>query len=241
MPKLPINYENACIYEIVCKDVNVTKKYIGSTTNLTQRRRLHKSDCNNINGKCFNLYVYRFIRENGGWQKWNMVLVENVKDCKDKEHLDQRERFYIESLKTELNKNIPTRTQTEYREANKDIISEKNKIYRDKNKEKIAENKKHYYEENKDKIAENKKIYRDKNKEKIAENKKRYYEENKDKIAEYYKIYNEKNKDRIREHCKKNKDIIAENKKRYYKKKTEKLTEQKKLNKVKHHYLVRCS
>ena len=173
MPKLPINYENACIYEIVCKDVNVTKKYIRSTTNLTQRRRLHKSDCNNINGKCFNLYVYRFIRENGGWQKWNMVLVENVKDCKDKEHLDQRERFYMEEKQAELNKNILTRTQTEYREANKDIISEKNKIYRDKNKEKIAENKKHYYEENKD------------------------------KIAEYYKIYNEKNKDRIREHCKK--------------------------------------
>ena len=34
MPRLAINYENACIYEIVCKDVNVTQRYVGSTTNL---------------------------------------------------------------------------------------------------------------------------------------------------------------------------------------------------------------
>ena len=47
MPKLPTNYEKACTYEIVYKDINITERDIGSTTNLVQRRRQHKSNCNN--------------------------------------------------------------------------------------------------------------------------------------------------------------------------------------------------
>ena len=99
MPKLPINYQKACIYEIVCKDVNITQRYVGSTTNLIQRRREHKKVCNNENIKAYNYYVYQFIRENGGFENWDVVLIEQVIDCKDKENLHKRERYYIEEKK----------------------------------------------------------------------------------------------------------------------------------------------
>ena len=107
MTKLPINYQKACIYEIVCKDVNITERYVGSTTNLIQRRRDHKTNCNNEKGKKYNAFKYQFIRENGEWENWDVVLIEQVIDCKDKQNLHKRERYYIESLKAELNKYIP--------------------------------------------------------------------------------------------------------------------------------------
>ena len=179
MPRLPINYENACIYEIVCKDVNITQRYIGSSTNLIKRRSQHKSDCNNEKSKQYNQYVYQFIRANGGFENWNIVLIEKLIDCKDKEHLHKQERYYIESLKAELNKQIPLRTskeryveniekykeyQKEYRENNKDEINEKQKEYNQDNKEKIVEQRKNYYQDNKEKIAVKNKEYREKNK-----------------------------------------------------------------------------
>jgi hypothetical protein len=119
IPKLPNKYEKACIYEIVCKDVNITQRYVGSTTNLIKRRYQHKSACNDEKCKQYNQYVYQFIRANGEWENWDIVLIEQVIDCKDKEHLHKRERHYIESLKAELNKRIPLRTLKEYREKNK--------------------------------------------------------------------------------------------------------------------------
>jgi len=181
MPRLPINYENACIYEIVCKDVNITEKYVGSTTNLIQRRRTHKTNCNNEKSKQYNIYVYQFIRENGGFVNWDVVLIEQVIDCKDKQNLHKRERFYIESLKAELNKYIPTRTDKERYEENKEVVAEHMKKYRENNKKKIAERTKEYYEENKNKIAKQRKEYRENNKEEIAKREKEY-RENKTRI-----------------------------------------------------------
>ena len=70
MPKLAVNYDNAFIYEIVYKDVNITERYVGSTTNLIQRRKQHKTACNNEKDKAHNVNVYQFIIENGGFENW---------------------------------------------------------------------------------------------------------------------------------------------------------------------------
>jgi hypothetical protein len=202
MPRLPINYENACIYEIVCKDVNITQRYIGSTTNLIKRRYAHKSNCNNENCNHYNQYVYQFIRANGGIVNWDVVLIEKVIDCKDKEHLHKRERFHVESLKAELNKQIPLRTQKEYDVDNR----EKKKEYRANNKNKIAEKRKIYYEENKEKYNEYQREYRANNKDKYKECRKEYCENNKNKLAEKRKIYYEENKEKYNEYREENKD-----------------------------------
>jgi hypothetical protein len=118
MPELPTNYEKACIYEIVYKDINITERDIGSTTNLVQRRRQHKSNCNNEKCNLYNTFVYQFIRNNSNWGNWDVVLIEQVIVCKDNENLHKWERYYIEEKKAELNKQLPMRSPKEYRENN---------------------------------------------------------------------------------------------------------------------------
>jgi len=212
MPRLPINYENACTYEIVCKDVNITQRYIGSTTNLIKRRFAHRSSCNNEKSKEYNYYVYQFIRENGSFDNWDVVLIEKVIDCKDKEHLHKRERFYIESLKAELNKRIPNRTQKEWLENNKNKIAE----YREKNIEKYNEYQREYRANNKNEINERQRISREKNMEKYKEYQREYYADNKDEKNEKQREYYEKNKEKYNEYREENMEKYKEYQRAYY-------------------------
>ena len=201
MTKTPINYSNSSIYKIVCKDIDIKDCYVGSTTNLIKRKHQHKNNCNNVNGKGYNYYVYRFIRDHGGFDNWDIILIEKF-DCKTKEELHRKERFYLETLGATLNKFIPTRTQKEYYEKNKDEINEKKKIYYQNNKDEIREKQKIYKQNNKDKIRDIDKIYQQINKDKIRDRKKIYQQINKDEIKKYKKIHYENNKDKISEKAK---------------------------------------
>jgi hypothetical protein len=49
--------------------------YVGHTTDFTKRKNNHKKSCNNSKSKDYNLKVYDFIRKNGGWDNWSIVLV----------------------------------------------------------------------------------------------------------------------------------------------------------------------
>ena len=113
MSKVEIDYSNTIIYKITCKDINITDVYVGHTTNFHTRKIAHKTCCNNIKSKDYNVNVYQFIRSNGGWESWNMVEVERY-NAIDKRNLETRERYWIELLKPSLNHNIPTRTNQEY-------------------------------------------------------------------------------------------------------------------------------
>ena len=67
------DYAKTVIYQIECKDPTITKTYAGHSTNLIKRRQKHKEICNKHNSKGHNSYVYQFIRENGGWDNWQVV------------------------------------------------------------------------------------------------------------------------------------------------------------------------
>ena len=177
------NYNKANIYKLCCKDTEIKDIYVGSTCNFTRRKCCHKSDCNNEKSKHYNLYVYRFIREHGGWSNWDMVLVEEVV-CENKNQLHKIEREYIEKLGATLNKQIPRRTEKEWYEVNKEYGKE----YYENNKEKIKEYGKEYRENNKEHSKEYGKKYYENNKEKIKENRKEYYEKNKEHSKEYRKL-----------------------------------------------------
>jgi hypothetical protein len=184
MPKKAIDYNKCIIYKIVSNDLTINDLYVGHTTNFTKRKQKHKSDCNNINSRSYNLKVYQFIRENGGWENWNMVLIENY-PCNNELEALARERYFYELLNGTLNSQYPNRSVKEYYNDNKDKIKQYNKQY-DKqyyidNKDKI----KQYREQNKDKIKECKRLYRQQNKDKI----KQYYNDNKEHIKQYQKEY----------------------------------------------------
>lgn len=136
MPRLPINYQNTIIYKICCKDPDVTDIYVGLTTDLRNRRNTHKCHCNNVKCSQYNSYMYRFIRDNGGWDNWQIVVVENF-PCQNKTEGEQRERYWLEYLHATLNKNVPTRTIEEYRTT--DTYKEYIKQYKIKNRERIKE------------------------------------------------------------------------------------------------------
>jgi len=143
-------YQNAIIYKLKhnedYEDLNI---YIGSTSNFKNRKYQHKTNCNNENRKHYSSKVYEYIRNNGGWDDWVMIPIEQY-SCNSKKELEIKERYYIDLLRPTLNKQIPTRTLKEWYENNKEKIKEQCKEYREANKEKT----KQYREANKEKIKE---------------------------------------------------------------------------------------
>ena len=142
MPRKAINYSNSCVYKICCNDINIKHCYVGSSTNFNKRRNQHKNDSNNENIKSYNLNVYKFIRDNGGWDNWGVVLVELYPDCKSREELVKFERYHMEQLEAKLNSQVPGRTRKEYRTNNSEKRKEYDKKYKRNNAEKIKEQKK---------------------------------------------------------------------------------------------------
>ena len=187
------DYYNACVYKIVCKDENITDTYIGSTKNFKNRMKGHKCNCNNIKRPGYNYKVYKFIRENGGWENWEMKKICDVK-CLDGYDLRKAEGEYILTLKPTLNQKIAGRTRGQYYVDNKDNIIEWNKKYYKDNKNHIQEYCKKYRSENKDKLKKTKAIYTLNHKEEKKIYDKKYREKNKDKIKAYLKAYRAKKK-----------------------------------------------
>ena len=117
-----------------------------------------------------------------------IILIERF-PCTHKYELKSRERYWIETLKADLNKNIPTRTKQEYQEDNKEQITQQRKEYYEANIEQIAEKVKEYREDHKEQIAEYAKEYYDTNFERIAKRNAIAYKETKDEFEDYEKIY----------------------------------------------------
>ena len=139
-----VKYDKSSIYKICCKDVNITGEYVGSTTNIQRRKTEHKHHCINDKSEKYNHPVYSYIRENGGWENFDFIEVEKF-NATDKNHLHTRERYWIELLKSELNCQIPMRTNKEWKEDNKEHIVEYKKKYAEDNREHIVETNKKYY------------------------------------------------------------------------------------------------
>jgi len=146
MPKTPIDYSKCCIYKICCKDPSINEIYVGSTTEIVKRRWNHKSKCNDPNSKEHNYNVYKFIRENGGWDNWDMVRIESF-PCESSEEVRQREREVFDELKPTLNIRRP-------KISNEEILEEaraRNKALYAVNPEKNRAKNKAWYAANQEK------------------------------------------------------------------------------------------
>ena len=174
-----VNYADGKIYRIVCNTTGLT--YYGSTVqSLYKRLYSHKK-----RKTCSSKIIIEA-------DNYEIILVETFA-CKSKEELHARERFYIESNEC-VNKQIPTRTRKEWRDANK----ENHKEYYEAHKEQIKEYQKEWREDNKEQNKE----YREANKEHIKEKHNEYYEANKEVLLAKHKEYCEANKEHIKEYKK---------------------------------------
>jgi hypothetical protein len=157
-------YSKTKIYKLVCNDIAITDCYVGHTTNWIKRKSKHKA-CVNLKDKTHSYHTkYDFIRNNGGWDNWSMILIEEY-PCNNKLQAEQRERYWIEELKAKLNYQTPSITIDEqkekrkiYYEKNKEQIKLKHKEWIDNNKDKIADWTHKYYIEHKDEIIQQHKI-----------------------------------------------------------------------------------
>tara|TARA_R110000823_G_scaffold312854_1_gene439914 strand:- start:186 stop:845 length:660 start_codon:yes stop_codon:yes gene_type:complete len=184
MPRPAIN--DYTFYKIVNINGDVDLCYVGSTCNMKQRRKSHKSDCNNENCKNYNLKLYKTIREYGGWDEFKMIEIGNETQL-TKRQAEQIEETYRVQLKANLNTLKCFKTEQE--------IKEYNKQYRIDNADKINEKAKQYYIDNPDKIKQ----YRIDNADKMKEYRKQYSIDNVDKLKEYRKQYSIDNPDKKKE------------------------------------------
>jgi hypothetical protein len=102
MPKVGVDYSNTIIYKIYCKDEKINDVYVGNTTNFTKRKYQHKICSKNTNDQYYKLKIYKIIRENGGWDNWDMVEIAKY-NCKDSAEARIREQEHYEKLKSTLN------------------------------------------------------------------------------------------------------------------------------------------
>jgi hypothetical protein len=137
MPKKEIDYKKTVIYKIVSKDLSNDFVYVGSTTDFTQRKYAHKRNCTNENNNTYTYKIYKTIRENGGWNEFQMIKIENY-PCNDKNDCLSRERYWFEQYHANMNSDIPGRKTKEYYKDKKVEILENKKIYDKLNKERIS-------------------------------------------------------------------------------------------------------
>lgn len=76
--------------------------YIGGTTNFSARKAQHKSRTLNPNDKEHNVYKYKMIRENGGWDMFRMVPLKTV-SVDSKRELEMEEEKFRELYKAKMN------------------------------------------------------------------------------------------------------------------------------------------
>jgi hypothetical protein len=176
MPKKTIDYSKTIIYKLVHKeDYNNENIYIGSTTDFVKRKYKHKSSCNNEKIGEYNEKKYQYIRNNGGWDCFNMIEIEKY-PCNDGNETRSREEYWRCHFNAQLNTIRAYRTDEQKKEQDKERYEQ--------NKEQKKEQKKEYYERNKEQRIEQDKTRYERNKKKILEQAKERYENHKDKLSE---------------------------------------------------------
>jgi len=124
-----------CVYSIQCLDENIKEFYIGSTDNLKKRINSHK--CLYLKNTDHRK-LYTFIRENGGWDNWEINYIQKFKFLTDEE-LREYEQWYIDTYKPELN----SQRAKGIDEERKRLAHRKRlKKFYEKNKEKIQQKRK---------------------------------------------------------------------------------------------------
>ncbi len=112
-----------CVYMIH----NNENLYIGSTCDFDRRIREHKASCKNENRKEYHFKIYKIIRECGGFDKFNIDIIEKFKLMED---WQEAEKTYIRNFQPNMNDT----TYKKNKDSNKMIKCECGKTYRKSNK-----------------------------------------------------------------------------------------------------------
>jgi len=123
------DFSKTIIYKIVHKDdPDNYECYVGYSTYFSNRKSCHKVACNNSNSSKYNMNLYQYIRENGGWDNFIMLEIEKY-PCNDDKEARSKERVWFDKIKPKLNFETPNRNKKEYHSEwvikNRDYLNEK--------------------------------------------------------------------------------------------------------------------
>lgn len=90
-----------CYYKIVCRNNSIKDLYIGQTVNLKKRISVHKHNYYRKDNK-----LYSFIKDNGGWFNFEFIIIEEF-TCDSYKMVREREKYWIDTLKANLNSMTP--------------------------------------------------------------------------------------------------------------------------------------
>jgi len=154
MPKKAIDYSNTIIYKIQHQD-NDDLLYVGHTTDFTKRKCKHKNCSNNPNDEAYNRKVYKMIRDNGGWDAFNMIEISKF-PCNDSKEASAEEDRIMREMKTTMNsyRAYTGLTKKEHKMQWDIDNADKVKKYRIDNKDKKRDYDKNYRIKNRAKIRE---------------------------------------------------------------------------------------
>jgi hypothetical protein len=200
------DYSQSCVYGFMKEE---KMYYVGSTYDLSNRYSGHKSHCNNENSHKYNYRIYKFMRENGGFDSFEIVKIRDCPECKTKKELKIYERKYYDHYNPELNHYKPQLTEDElinFKEQknetqrndyaqNPEKYNIRNKKYREENAESVKAYRDKYREENAEKL----KLSRAENTENNRIYKEKYYEENAEKLKLCNEKYRRENDAKIKE------------------------------------------
>ena len=157
------------IYKLIKKDAtNDDMVYIGSTCDVVKRICRHKKNCTNPQNDYYKCKVYKYIRENGGWKEWELIIIDEIevplKECEERRKYEQDYITKYDAI-NKLNTFKAFRTEEDklnrhkiYRLNNIEKCREKDKrtgkIRYERDKERMIGQAKLNYEKNKDKIKE---------------------------------------------------------------------------------------
>ena len=201
MPKQSIDFSKTVIYKIQHKELD-DLLYVGSTTEYVKRKNRHKttSYANDTN-KNYNLKLYKTIRDNGGWDMFNMIIVKPF-PCENRRQAEAEEDCVMREMRASLNMRRSYQTQEELTEHRKKYYLEHIEDYRQwrlENNDKIKEKRREYYLENQDEIKEKSREYRLENTDKIKEQKREHYLKNQDEINAKKREHYHKIRDKLKE------------------------------------------
>ena len=169
------NFDCCYIYHIVDKEGIV--HYVGSTSNFNSRKSKHKHICTHEHCNEYNFDIYKYIREHGDWDAFEMVPIRKIENISNKTELRIVENDEMKKFTGLKNMRGSYQTHEQKLECTR-IWQQNNQGYNRK-----------YYESNIEKIKETNRKYCENNAQKITEKNRKHREENREQYNAYHRKY----------------------------------------------------
>ncbi len=112
---MTVDWSNTVLYLLRSNNPLINDEYVGKSGDFHKRKISHKTKCNNNKNsseKQYHRKVYKFIRENGGYDDWHFEILETA-NLEDEDEAAILERDWIEKLEPTLNIQLPAQTPEE--------------------------------------------------------------------------------------------------------------------------------